>query len=157
MMHTSSSQSQPQTPQRRPAGGPFGGPPGMLRGGEKAVNFKATMAKLLQYLRQYRVQLIVVILFAIASTIFSIVGPKILGKATTKLFEGIVAQFAGTGQGVDFAYIGNILMWLMGLYSGFSGFCLHPGLDHDRYLDEDHLPLPQGHRRKDQPHAAALL
>ena len=115
MMHTSNSQaSQPQ--RRRPAGGPFGGPPGMLRGGEKAVNFKATMAKLLQYLRQYRWQIIIVILFAIASTIFSIVGPKILGKATTRLFEGIVAQFAGTGEGVDFAYIGNILAWLIGLY-----------------------------------------
>jgi ATP-binding cassette subfamily B protein len=88
----------------------------MLRGGEKAVNFKATMAKLLQYLRQYRWQIIIVILFAIASTIFSIVGPKILGKATTRLFEGIVAQFAGTGEGVDFAYIGNILAWLIGLY-----------------------------------------
>lgn len=88
----------------------------MLRGGEKAVNFKATMTKLLQYLRQYRLQFIVVILFAIASTVFSIVGPKILGKATTRLFEGIVAQFAGTGKGVDFAYIGNILAWLIGLY-----------------------------------------
>jgi len=88
----------------------------MLRGGEKAVNFKATMAKLLQYLRQYRWQFIIVILFAIASTVFSIVGPKILGNATTKLFEGIVAQFAGTGEGVDFGYIGNILAWLIGLY-----------------------------------------
>jgi ATP-binding cassette subfamily B multidrug efflux pump len=116
MMHSTSSQPQSQTRQRRPMGGPMGGPPGMLRGGEKAVNFKATMAKLLQYLKQYRLQLIVVVLFAIASTIFSIVGPKILGKATTKLFEGIVAQFAGTGTGVDFVYIGNILLLLMGLY-----------------------------------------
>ncbi len=115
MMHSPNSQAS-QTQRRRPAGGPFGGPPGMLRGGEKAVNFKATMAKLLQYLRQYRWQFIIVILFAIASTVFSIVGPKILGNATTKLFEGIVAQFAGTGEGVDFGYIGNILAWLIGLY-----------------------------------------
>jgi ATP-binding cassette subfamily B protein len=115
MMHSPNSQAT-QAQRRRSAGGPFGGPPGMLRGGEKAVNFKATMTKLLQYLRQYRWQFIVVILFAIASTVFSIVGPKILGKATTRLFEGIVAQFAGTGGGVDFAYIGNILAWLIGLY-----------------------------------------
>jgi ATP-binding cassette, subfamily B, multidrug efflux pump len=113
MMHNTSSQP---TQQRRPAGGPFGGPPGMLRGGEKAVNFKGTMAKLIKYLSVYRVQLIIVILFAIASTIFMIVGPKILGKATTKLFEGIVAKFSGTGTGVDFVYIGNILLLLAGLY-----------------------------------------
>jgi ATP-binding cassette, subfamily B, multidrug efflux pump len=127
MMHSTNSQPKSQPQQRRPMGGPMGGPPGMLRGGEKAVNFKGTMAKLLQYLAQYRVQVIVVILFAIASTIFSIVGPKILGKATTKLFEGIVAQFAGTGEGVDFVYIGNIMLWLMGLYLLSAGFAYIQG------------------------------
>ena len=74
------------------------------------------MVKLLQYLRPFRVQLIFVIAFAIASTIFMIIGPKILGKATTRLFEGIMAQFAGTGEGIDFVYIGNIVLLLMGLY-----------------------------------------
>jgi ATP-binding cassette, subfamily B, multidrug efflux pump len=113
MMHNTSSQP---AQQRRPVGGPFGGPPGMLRGGEKPVNFKGTMTKLIKYLSVYRVQLIIVILFAIASTVFMIVGPKILGKATTKLFEGIVAKFSGTGTGVDFVYIGNILLLLTGLY-----------------------------------------
>jgi ATP-binding cassette subfamily B protein len=88
----------------------------MLRGTEKAANFKATMVKLLQYLKPFRVSLIIVIAFAIASTIFMIIGPKILGKATTRLFEGIMAQFAGTGEGIDFAYIGNIVLLLMGLY-----------------------------------------
>ncbi len=113
MMHDTRSQ-QPERPRR--TGGPFGGPPGMLRGTEKAVNFKATMAKLMQYLKPFRAQLIIVIIFAIASTIFMIIGPKILGKATTRLFEGIMAQFAGTGQGIDFVYIGNIVLLLMGLY-----------------------------------------
>jgi len=113
MMHDTRSQ-QPAKPAR--AGGPFGGPPGMLRGTEKAVNFKATMVKLLQYLKPFRVSLIIVIAFAIASTIFMIIGPKILGKATTRLFEGIMAQFAGTGEAIDFAYIGNIVLLLMGLY-----------------------------------------
>lgn len=88
----------------------------MLRGGEKARDFKGTMAKLLKALRPFRMTIIVVFVFAIPSTIFSIIGPKILGKATTKLFEGIVAQFAGTGTGIDFAYIGNILLLMMGLY-----------------------------------------
>ena len=118
---TSQDQSkQPQPVARpmagRPMGGPMGGPPGMLRGGEKARDFKGTMSKLLKALRPFRVTIIIVFIFAIASTIFSIVGPKILGKATTKLFEGIVAQFAGTGTGIDFAYIGNILLLMMGLY-----------------------------------------
>jgi ATP-binding cassette subfamily B protein len=88
----------------------------MLRGAEKAVNFKATMVKLMQYLKPYRVLLIIVIAFAIASTIFMIIGPKILGKATTRLFEGVMAQFAGSGEGIDFVYIGNIVILLMGLY-----------------------------------------
>jgi ATP-binding cassette subfamily B protein len=88
----------------------------MLRGGEKAVNFKGTMSKLIKYLRAFRIQLIIVILFAVASTVFMIVGPKILGKATTKLFEGIVGKFSGTTTGVDFTYIGNILLMLIGLY-----------------------------------------
>jgi len=129
---TSQDQSkQPQPVARpmagRPMGGPMGGPPGMLRGGEKARDFKGTMAKLLKALRPFRVTIIIVFVFAIASTIFSIVGPKILGKATTKLFEGIVAQFAGTGTGIDFAYIGNILLLMMGLYVLSSVFSFIQG------------------------------
>jgi ATP-binding cassette subfamily B multidrug efflux pump len=111
--------SRPSGPMR---GGPRGGPPGMLRGGEKARDFKGTMVKLLQYLKPYRLQFIVVFVFAIASTVFNIIGPKILGKATTKLFEGVMATFAGTGQGVDFVYIGNILALLAGLYIAAAVF-----------------------------------
>jgi len=117
MMAQSHSSSSSQTQTRRPMGGPMGGgPPGMMRGGEKARNFKATMIKLLKYLAPYRIQILVVIVFAIASTVFFIVGPKILGKATTKLFEGIVSQIQGSGTGIDFVYIGNILLMLLGLY-----------------------------------------
>jgi ATP-binding cassette subfamily B protein len=94
-------------------GGPGGG---MMRGGEKPRDFKGTMSKLLKYLSVYKVAIIIVFIFAIASTIFSIAGPKILGKATTKLFEGVMAQIAGTGTGVDFTYIGNIILLLIGLY-----------------------------------------
>lgn len=111
-------------PQGRPQqgkpqqGGPMGGGPmaGLMRGGEKPRNFKATMSKLLKYLDEYKISIIVVFIFAIASTIFMIAGPKILGKATTKLFEGIVAQIAGTGTGIDFVYIGNIVMIMVALY-----------------------------------------
>ncbi|MBA4384686.1 MAG: multidrug ABC transporter ATP-binding protein [Anaerolinea sp.] len=110
-------QGRPQ--QNKPQqGGPMGGGPmaGLMRGGEKPRNFKATMSKLLQYLGEYKGSIILVMVFAIASTIFMIAGPKILGKATTKLFEGVVGQIAGTSTGIDFVYIGNIVMIMVGLY-----------------------------------------
>ncbi len=108
-------------------GGPMGGPPGMLMGGEKARDFGGTMRKLLKELRPYRITIIIVFVFAIASTIFSIVGPKVLGLATTKLFEGIVAQLSGTGTGIDFTYIGNILLLMLGLYALSSVFSFIQG------------------------------
>ncbi|HOJ12378.1 MAG TPA: ABC transporter ATP-binding protein [Clostridiales bacterium] len=92
------------------------GPGGMMRGGEKARDFKGTMGKLIKYLSVYWTSIIVVLLFAAASAVFSILGPKILGKATTKLFEGIMEKIAGTGNGVDFKYIGGIILTLLGLY-----------------------------------------
>jgi ATP-binding cassette, subfamily B, multidrug efflux pump len=103
-------------PQRR---GPMGGGPGghgMMIAGEKARDFKGTMLKLAGYLSVYRLSIAVVFVFAIASTVFTIVGPKILGQATTKLFEGVMAQLSGAGTGIDFEYIGNILLQVAGLY-----------------------------------------
>ncbi|MEE4194760.1 MAG: ABC transporter ATP-binding protein [Anaerolineae bacterium] len=115
MAHGNTNQSNNRPPARR--GGPMGrGPGGMMRGGEKARDFKGSMKKLLAYLKPYRVAIIIVLFFAVASTIFAIVGPKILGRATTKLFEGIVGEIAGTGEGIDFVYIRNILLTLAGLY-----------------------------------------
>lgn len=98
--------------------GPGGGGPmgGMMRGGEKARNFKGTMKKLIKHLSVYKVSIIIVFIFAAASAIFSIVGPKILGNATTKLFEGIMGKVANTGTGIDFEYIGGIMLTLIGLY-----------------------------------------
>ncbi|MEJ5308267.1 MAG: ABC transporter ATP-binding protein [Anaerolineae bacterium] len=87
---------------------------GMMRG-EKARDFKGTMRKLIGYLGRYKVALVFVALMAIASTVANIAGPKILGKATTRLFEGVLAQIAGTG-GIDFAAIGRILLTVLGLY-----------------------------------------
>lgn len=84
---------------------------------EKPKDFKGAFSKLVSYLSPYKWQLVMVIIFAIASTIFSIVGPKILGKATTKIFEGLISKISGVeGGGIDFEYIGNIIMLLMGLY-----------------------------------------
>ncbi|NMC47309.1 MAG: ABC transporter ATP-binding protein [Chloroflexi bacterium] len=94
-------------------GGPGGG---MMHGGEKARDFKGTMKKLLGYLSVYKVKIIIVLLFATVSTVFSIISPKILGQVTTRLFEGVVAQIAGTGTGIDFDYIGQIILALIGLY-----------------------------------------
>ncbi len=102
---------------RPPMGGmrPGGGPMAMMRKGEKPRDFKGTLKKLVQYLAQYRLLILFIWLLAIASTAAMIVGPKILGNATTKLFEGVLAQIAGTGV-VDFTYIGNILIETLLLY-----------------------------------------
>ncbi len=111
----------PNRPQQPPRGGPggHGGPmggPRMMMPGEKARDFKGTMRKLLQFLKPYRASILIVMVFAAFSTVFSIIGPKILGKATTRLFEGVLAQISGTGEGIDFVYIGNILLIMVGLY-----------------------------------------
>ncbi len=130
---------------RRPEGGMgHGGPMAMMRRGEKPRDFKGTLTKLIQYLGRYRLLILFIWLLAIASTAATIFGPKILGNATTKLFEGVMAQIAGTGS-VDFTYIGNITP---GSPVALPVFCLvelWPGLDHVQRGDEYHLPLPQGY------------
>jgi len=119
----SQNSTQPNASSTHPSGRPGGrgfGPgsgPGhrMGGGGEKARNFKGTMKKLLQYLSVYKLSIIIVLIFAIASAAFTIVGPKILGNATTILFEGVMAKIAGTGS-VDFDAIRKIMVTLVGLY-----------------------------------------
>jgi len=84
---------------------------------EKAKDFKGTMKKLIAYMKPYKLSIIIVFIFSIVSAGFAIVGPKILGKATTKLFEGLVSKVSGVaGAGIDFGYIGNIVVLLLGLY-----------------------------------------
>ena len=102
-----------------PMGG--GGPMAILRRGEKPRDFKGTMKKLIGYLGSYRIPILVMMVFSIASTIFSIIGPKIMGSATTKLFEGVMAKISGTGD-IDFVYIGNIILITIGLYLVSAGF-----------------------------------
>ncbi|BDU81000.1 ABC transporter ATP-binding protein [Clostridium perfringens] len=101
--------------------GGMGGPMSRMGGGpravEKAKDFKGTMKKLGVYLKPYSLSIAIVILFAIGSAAFSIVGPKILGKATTKIFEGLVQKITGVPDAsIDFGYIGNIAMILVALY-----------------------------------------
>ena len=101
--------------------GPMGGGHMGMMKGEKAKNFRGTMRRLLSYLSEYKVTLFFVFIFAIASTVFMIIGPKTLGKATTALFEGVMAKIAGTGS-VDFVYIGKIILFVLIIYAGSSLF-----------------------------------
>lgn len=82
---------------------------------EKAKDFKGSIGKLFAYMKQYHAAVAVVILCAIASTVFSVIGPDILGKATTELSNGLLAKIQGTGS-IDFTKIGQILMFVLGLY-----------------------------------------
>ncbi len=118
---TSSNRTPPRGPMRRRGPMGHGGPMAMMRG-EKARDFKGTMLKLIQYLGAYKTAILIVMLFAVASTVFNIAGPKILGKATTRLFEGVMAQIAGTGSGIDFDYIGRIILITLALYLGSALF-----------------------------------
>ncbi len=97
------------------APGMGGGPMAMMRRGEKPRDFKGTLNKLIQYLGSYRYLILFIALLAVASTAASILGPKILGEATTQLFTGVMAQIAGTGS-VDFVSIGNIIIKTVLLY-----------------------------------------
>lgn len=86
-----------------------------MMGGEKAKDFKGTIGKLFRYIGKYKAAVVVVAIFAIGSTIFNVVCPKVLGKATTALSEGIMNKITGNG-GIDFTYIGKILLFCLGLY-----------------------------------------
>ena len=96
------------------------------RSTEKAKDFKGTMKTILISLKPYRFSLILILVFAILSTVFNILGPKILAKATTALATGWMAKITHTGS-IDFVYIGNVLLFLLGLYivSGLFSFVQH--------------------------------
>ena len=97
-----------------------------MNSGEKAKDFKGAMKRLLKYMERYKFRFVLMFLFAIAGTIFNIVGPKILGKATTELFNGLVAKVNGTGS-IDFEKIGYILLWTLGLYLASACFSFIQG------------------------------
>ena len=100
-------------PRRRGPRGPMGGR-GMMPG-EKPKNLKKSLATLMRYMGKYKFGIFAVMIFAACSTVFSVVGPKILGKATTELYTGLMAKIQGTGV-IDFGRIGQILMFVLGLY-----------------------------------------
>lgn len=103
-------------------------PKGMRRGGPGSVpvgkpkDFRGTMRKLLAYLGKYKIRLIIVMVFAVLSTVFSILGPRILGYATTNLFSDLMGMVEGTSTGINFAYIGQVLLTLLGIYIASSVF-----------------------------------
>ena len=105
--------------------GPMGG--GRNMSGEKAKDFTAAMKKLISYMKRYRIRLAVMMICAIAGTVFNIVGPRILGQATTELFNGLVAKIGGTG-GIDFGKIGQILAAVMCLYVFSAAFSFLQGM-----------------------------
>ena len=113
--------------------GRMGGRHGMST--EKAKDFKGTMKKLMGYLAQYKIGLLLVVIFAIGSTIFNIAGPKILGKATTELFHGLISKVSG-GSGIDFDKIAKILIGLMCLQ---CIVLIYPGIHYDRSFPETDL------------------
>jgi ATP-binding cassette, subfamily B, multidrug efflux pump len=123
-------QTQNRPPQQMRRGGPMGfgggGHGGMMKG-EKPRDFKGTMTKLVKYLSVYKLSFVIVFLFAIGSTVFSILGPKILGQATTTLFTGVMGVIAGTGTGIDFTSIGRIILLLVGLYLVSTAFSYGQG------------------------------
>ena len=94
-----------------------------MQAGEKPKDFKKSMGKMIRYIGSYKFAVLLVMIFAIGSTIFNVIGPKILGKATTEVFQGLAAKIAGTGS-IDFTRISRILLFLLGLYalSAFLGF-----------------------------------
>ena len=122
--------SRTDAPKRRPGGpGPMGGGghghgPGRVV--EKPKDFKGTMLKLLGYVGKHKIAVFFAIAFAMCSVLFNIVGPKVLGEVTTKLYEGLVAKVAGTGS-VDFDWIGRTLLLLLGLYLASSACNLVQG------------------------------
>ncbi len=113
-----------RTPSRRK--GPMG-PGARMMPGEKAKDFKGSARKLMNYLGRYKIGILFVVIFAALGTIFNIVGPRVLSKATTSIFTGLMAKVAGTG-GIDFPYIGKILLILIGLYGLSITFSFFEGI-----------------------------
>lgn len=101
--------------------------PGAMVPPQKSKNFKGSIKKLMSYIGRFKIQIFLVMLFAAASTVLSVMGPKILGKATTGLAEGLMAKIQGTG-GIDFEYIGRILVFVLAIYAVSAIFNFAQGM-----------------------------
>jgi len=117
-MKASKIKAEKKAPQRM-GGGPGGG---IVVGGEKAKDFKGTIKKLVDYIGRYKAGVIIVMIFSAASTVFAILGPRILGNATTSIFGSVLGMIDGSSTGIDFGYIGGIILTLVILYAISSLF-----------------------------------
>ncbi len=135
-----------QQPRRR---GPMGRG---MQPGEKPKDLKKSIKQLMQYIGKYKIGIFIVMICAACSTVFTVIGPKILGKATTALSEGLMDKIKGTGS-IDFTKIGIILLFVLGLYLCSALFSFYSGLDYDRGDPEDLLPAPEGNLGEDQSDA----
>ncbi len=115
-----------RTPQQRRRGPMGKGPMGGMIGGEKAKDFKGSFRRLLGYIGRYKFAILVVMIFAVASTVFNVLGPKVMSRATTELAEGLMRKIGGTG-GIDFERIAEILLWTLGLYLVSAAFTFIQG------------------------------
>lgn len=124
--------------------------------GEKPKDLKKSIKQLAQYIGKYKIAIFIVMICAACSTVFNVAGPKILGKATTALSEGLMEKIRGTGS-IDFTKIGKILLFTLGLYLMERPVQLHPGLDYDRRYPEGMLSSPEGNLGENQPHADEIF
>lgn len=122
-MNNNENREKYSAPRRR---GPGHGPGGGMRPVEKAKDFKGSISKLAKYIGSYKVGIFFVVISAALATVFNVIGPKILGKATTALSEGLMAKISNTG-GIDFGYIGKILLFVLGLYAFSAAFSFIQG------------------------------
>lgn len=147
---------QKESKNRPPRRGPMGhGPAGMMPG-EKAKDFKGTLKKLLSYMGNYKFAILLVMIFAVGGTTFNIIGPKVLSKATTELFNGLMAKIGGTG-GIDFGKIAQILLFLLCLYAISSILSFIQGFYHDECFPETLLSVQTGNFRENQQDAVCLF
>ena len=113
---------------KKPPKPAMGGRAARMMPGEKAKDFKGTFRQFCRYMGNYKISVVIVMIFAMASTVFMILGPKILGNATTLLVEGVMSSMTGTGSGIDYTGIANILLFLLGIYILSSVFSFIQGL-----------------------------
>ena len=122
----------------------------------KPKDLKGTMVKLIKYMRRFYVPIVMVIIFAIASTVFNIVGPTILGDATTEIFKGLVRKVSG-GSGIDFDKVKHILLMLLSLICSKCDFLIYSGTDHDTCIKQCQLPDEKRYFREDSSYANEIF
>ena len=136
-----------QQPRKR---GPMGRMGRGMQPGEKPKDLKKSIKQLAQYIGKYKIAIFIVMICAACSTVFNVAGPKILGKATTALSEGLMEKIRGTGS-IDFARIGTILLFVLGLY------LMSAGMDHDGRDAEGVLSASKRDFGEDQPYADEIF